>query len=370
MQCVIVVRHGERLDYVERDVYGRNWVQTNKKGRPWDPPLTNVGMRQATDLGVALQRTVLDEWGLPPIGGIYSSPFLRCRQTASGIVKGHSGQNKKFGSVDSINNNEEDDNTTTASSSSSSSSSVPQNRQPFSSPTTSYPLLVRVELGLSESINENWYRSWALPESDGTWGYKKKEIPYPESNTMHPDSIGSIMGTNIMNWKDCPDNDMVQHYHHRDSVPTDNDNKDGDETVTSTIMDYNYQSVTSLGGDFSYHPNRFESKKMQRSRMEETMSVLSDQHIDETIVLVSHGGPVTHLYENLTGNHWTSHGECSYCSFSVYIKKDDGITTEEGCQKKQHDHDDVTKDDGSNATSTSSTTPLQKWIPLIVNRSL
>ena len=38
------------------------------------------------------------------------------------------------------------------------------------------------------------------------------------------------------------------------------------------------------------------------------------------------GGPVTHLYENLTGNDWKAHGTSKYCCYSVYRKllDDDG----------------------------------------------
>ena len=30
------------------------------------------------------------------------------------------------------------------------------------------------------------------------------------------------------------------------------------------------------------------------------------------------GGPVTHLYESLTGNHWDKHGVSKYCCYSIY----------------------------------------------------
>lgn len=30
------------------------------------------------------------------------------------------------------------------------------------------------------------------------------------------------------------------------------------------------------------------------------------------------GGPVTHLYESLTGNNWNLHGVSKYCCYSIY----------------------------------------------------
>ena len=76
------------------------------------------------------------------------------------------------------------------------------------------------------------------------------------------------------------------------------------------------------------------------------MNQLASQHVGETIVLVSHGGPVTHLYKSVTGNDWNAHGQSKYCCFSIY-------------QKEYDVEDDDSKDAKSN-----------KWTPLIVNRTL
>ena len=83
--CVVVVRHGERLDYVLRD-QGQNWVAENWGNRPWDPPLTTNGLEQAKALGQHLPNQ-LTKLQLPPLSRVYSSPFLRCRQTALGIAQ-------------------------------------------------------------------------------------------------------------------------------------------------------------------------------------------------------------------------------------------------------------------------------------------
>ena len=70
--AVWVVRHGERIDSVEKE-----WKKT--AARPHDPPLTPAGFEQAAATGRALRDHRLD--------AIYTSPFLRCVQTAKAIVE-------------------------------------------------------------------------------------------------------------------------------------------------------------------------------------------------------------------------------------------------------------------------------------------
>jgi hypothetical protein len=56
--------------------------------------------------------------------------------------------------------------------------------------------LVRIEWGLAESINESWYRSWALPGSDGTWGFRLPGQEIIDPVTLHPASkqpVGSLL---------------------------------------------------------------------------------------------------------------------------------------------------------------------------------
>lgn len=300
---VVVVRHGERLDYTERAA-GRNWCEANPQ-QPWNPPLTEKGLGMATQLGAALEASFLPELGLPPIGGIYSSPFLRCRQTAAGIVQGMSSVSSK-----SLEN--------------------------------SSTLKVRVELGLAESINENWYRSWSLPGADGTWGYKKKEIPLQDlpMDQIDPRALQPV--GNLLDWKE--------------STPDTNG-------IVNRMTDHEYEPLTSLRGEYSFlgNPCKLESFSTQRQRMANTMNLLSDKHRkheatstegigteDETIILVSHGGPVTHLYESLTGNGWHEHGVGKYCCFSIYQSE------EEPCAPKTETNENGNK----------------KWIPLVVNRVL
>ena len=209
---VVVVRHGERLDYVMRDA-GQNWIPTSQ--RPWDPPLTERGIQQAKALGDALPK-ILEGINVPSVAAVYSSPFLRCQQTAIGLA----GTKVK----------------------------------------------VKVELGLSESMNENWYRSWAIPGTDGTWGYKKQEIPLSQLDvsTLHPSATKSL--DEILDWKQA--------------------NLD---EASASQMDHEHVSKSSIDRSYSLHPPHFESFKMQRERMKDTLELLSNDHTDETFVLVSHG---------------------------------------------------------------------------------
>lgn len=71
---VWIVRHGERADQADDEWWRR-------ASRPHDPPLTDRGFQQAAAAAEALNGAKVD--------AIYSSPFLRCVQTASEISRRH-----------------------------------------------------------------------------------------------------------------------------------------------------------------------------------------------------------------------------------------------------------------------------------------
>jgi broad specificity phosphatase PhoE len=253
---VVSARHGERLDYIMRDA-GQNWVADAE--RPWDTPLTDHGKVQGVKLGKHLAAE-LDRLQLPPVSAIYASPFLRCRQTAIAARDG-------FNSVSTSQTN---------------AMTAGQGQLP----------LVRIEWGLAESINESWYRSWSLPGADGTWGFRVPGQERIDPVTLHPASkqpVGSLL-----DWKATL------------SAPTGG----------NPNLDLNYASITSLKSQYCFHPKLLESSQDQRHRMMETVSKLSQP--GTTVLMVSHGGPVTHLYEEMTGNDWSMHGESSYCCYSIY----------------------------------------------------
>ena len=67
-----VLRHGERADVADP-----TWLET--ADRPHDPPLTALGQQQAQATANALANERID--------AIYSSPFLRCMQTAAAVAR-------------------------------------------------------------------------------------------------------------------------------------------------------------------------------------------------------------------------------------------------------------------------------------------
>jgi Histidine phosphatase superfamily (branch 1) len=70
---LLYMRHGERQDMADS-----NWVNTAP--RPWDPPLSSFGLKQAAQRGCDL----LDS-GIA-ITAVVSSPFTRCIQTAVEVL--------------------------------------------------------------------------------------------------------------------------------------------------------------------------------------------------------------------------------------------------------------------------------------------
>mmetsp|Transcript_6248 Transcript_6248/g.9893 ORF Transcript_6248/g.9893 Transcript_6248/m.9893 type:complete len:265 (+) Transcript_6248:613-1407(+) len=78
--ALIIVRHAERLDYMQRD-----WVQVNPK--PFDTPITKHGHRQAHAAGAKI-RELVDKHQLPPVKRVYTSPLTRCVETSIGLGKG------------------------------------------------------------------------------------------------------------------------------------------------------------------------------------------------------------------------------------------------------------------------------------------
>ncbi|XP_057805512.1 uncharacterized protein LOC131020610 [Salvia miltiorrhiza] len=73
-QNVVVMRHGDRLDNAVP-----LWAASAP--RPWDPPLADDGHVRAYSTGDKLRKQLSF-----PIHRVFVSPFLRCLQTASGVV--------------------------------------------------------------------------------------------------------------------------------------------------------------------------------------------------------------------------------------------------------------------------------------------
>ncbi|KAL7569292.1 hypothetical protein ACA910_016839 [Epithemia clementina (nom. ined.)] len=270
---IVVARHGERQDYVVRDS-GGNWVQSAP--RPWDPPLSEHGLEQGYKLGTHLVGE-LKRLDLPPIAGIYTSPLLRCRQTAVQARKGI---------LDALSRNDDK-----------------HDKQ--------QPQKVRVEMGLVESINDSWYRSWACKKSDGTWGLRQAFRGPEDVATLHPRALEPVQGI-LSEWSS----------HWILSSDTNSENH----------FDLNYESLTKVEEPYTFHPHFVESDDSQRARMRQAVTLVAAKHEadhkDGTLLFFSHGAPVTHLFESLTGRLRKDHGTSSYCCYSIYrVDKDAFLKT-------------------------------------------
>ncbi|GAX72711.1 hypothetical protein CEUSTIGMA_g167.t1 [Chlamydomonas eustigma] len=71
-QQVVIMRHAERLDDIDKD-----W----SSARPWDTPLSERGLEEACKVGESLKAQGL------LLTRIYCSPFLRCIQTALRVAQ-------------------------------------------------------------------------------------------------------------------------------------------------------------------------------------------------------------------------------------------------------------------------------------------
>jgi len=299
--AVIVARHGERIDYVLRDSK-RNWIPTAP--RPWDPPLTSRGRMQARKLGTYLSK-LLTEKGLGPVAAVYSSPMVRCCQTAAEAVIGLTGGEGVGGESS---------------------------------------LKVKVEPGLVESLNEKWYRSWCLADSNGTWGGRHPATSASRAKDEEDIDPRAKLAAHSLVWGPHEIADFLSDEMSSSQLEESDDTKeiharfvkndylaaliDVDTVETDAI--YNLQ-------DKPYKYNIFESPESGEDRMEVVARSLSEKHPNQTVLLLSHGEPVTHVYKRLTGN--DMQGMATYTSFSVYKPNEDGdkweaLVSNESCHVK------------------------------------
>ena len=219
--ALFLARHGQRHDY-EQKRQGVNWTATAE--RPWDPPLTAHGEEQGALLGTGAKAHAA-RLGLPPITRVISSPFLRCLQTSAaaaealGVAK------------------------------------------------------VAVEPGLAEGLGEDWYRSWAVPGADSTWGGRRIDgppasAPSAERHEAAMQPSGSLLldGTAFLG----PRFD-------RDHAPV--------------------WPVEKLDSRW----DAFESEEALAVRLTAVLKMLHARYPSESILLCSHGGPTALGFQGLTG---------------------------------------------------------------------
>lgn len=244
---LIVLRHGERLDYAERDM-GNNWGASAEQ--PWDPPLTAAGLDQATRAGARIAE-VCGEHGITLPSLVYTSPLQRCGQTvcqaAGALACGISS--------------------------------------------------MRIEAGLVESAGEDWYRSWAVPGADSTWGgpeHSKVGVAVAESD-LHPAALQPAMSL----------------YNSPESME---DKCAGCEPQLNVDRGY-----MQLGSMVMFNWSRMETEPETCQRMKRTAEQLMQASQGGTLLVCTHGGPSTFLFTGLTGEPEEAMGSpVGYTAFSIY----------------------------------------------------
>ena len=269
---LVAARHGEREDYIQRDA-GENWIPTAE--RPWDPPLSAAGHRQVRELGRRVARS-LAEQGLPPVSVVYASPLLRCCQTAAGAILGLEEEAAKGGA----------------------------------SRSSSATLQINIEHGIVESLCEKWYRSWSLPGADGTWGY------CPDKPAVEGGSVWDVDAQALHPKARVPAHELFLPPAEMEARLRQTCGEAIQSRSADIVNATNTTSAVPLSDGFCW--GTFESRKMQLSRAKMLADTLAARHPNETILLLSHGSPVTHIFEVVSGKDWTVHGVCGYASFSVY----------------------------------------------------
>jgi len=257
---IILARHAERLDYVERDA-GRNWIASS--AQPWNTPLTGAGGLQAAALGRAIARHI-EAHRLPPVTRIYCSPLLRCVQTAAAAAAA-------LASASGIG------------------------------------IDARIDLSLMEHMGEAWYRSWCIGGvSDSTWGgpdgRKAWGTPVDEA-LIHPlakrsasellprtnaEFLASLQARGVASSEGASSlsADLVGEMELLLRAPG-----QGGDTGAGTVVEADFR-----WGEFETH-----------AREEERVTRLFDyvakaHHPGETVLLVSHGSPTSALFRHSQRN--------------------------------------------------------------------
>ena len=270
---VLISRHGERLDYKLRDS-SKGWptFRDLQPDTPWNPPMTPAGCRQGAAMGRAAQRK-LSELGLPPLTAIYTSPLIRCVQTAVAASKAIQAASRALA-----------------------------------------PLPVFVEPSLVETLGENWYRSWAVPSADGTWGGPEgcKRGVEVDAADLHPSarkSISSVIPT------------AAQIVSAADSAAA-----VGPPLMAAEIAECVDTSYAPFADAAARVWNEFESERELSARAGAFIDEVERRHHTrgESVLLVSHGGPTAALFRHAQKGRDAPKGgwpRCGYCGLYLLEKR-------------------------------------------------
>ncbi|CAD7934057.1 unnamed protein product [Amoebophrya sp. A25] len=140
--AVIVMRHGERLDYKLP-----LWVRSSRD--PWNPPLTEDGFRMALAAGKNIHQ-LMEKLNLKQPTRFISSPLLRCLQTTTGVREGIAREVSAGGT------------------SSASAGGLVVDGSDAEISRSKKKILF--SLALVEHVCPAWYQAWATEDATGCWG--------------------------------------------------------------------------------------------------------------------------------------------------------------------------------------------------------
>ena len=244
--AVLITRHAERVDYDTRQK-GGNWQASAE--RPWDTPITAGGVLQAEALGRAIKRRCA-ELGLPPLTRVFCSPLVRCVQTAAALC------------------------------------------DTLDPPTDGEPSLrICVEPSLRETSGEDWFRSWAVPGANGTWGGPETCRAGVEPASLRPEAETPSNGSR-WDWLTPDTPELTRRVESAEA---------GSIARAAARLDAGYQPFSfgsPMGGDEGFSWGSFESEEMQVARLGRFFDHVSAAYPTETVLLVSHGGPSASLFRH------------------------------------------------------------------------
>ncbi|CAJ1444985.1 unnamed protein product, partial [Effrenium voratum] len=235
---VVLLRHGEREDYMAEKVGGQGAEWIRGSPRPWDPKLAPHGRRQALAAAQRL-RQVLDFFGLPPASRIFTSPLVRCVETADFVA------------------------------------------QQFEVPS------LCVEDDLAESINECWMRQWAVPGANSDWG-GPPSARVKSDRSLDPSKLrGPAVDLELLRPEALQGTRSLLHT--AEELKSMGWQVDLEYRASNSLHDKGY-----LWGSFEVHQGIVQ-------RMTDLVRHKVAQHPGETLVFVSHGGPTKYTLEHLSG---------------------------------------------------------------------
>jgi len=154
-----------------------------------------------------------------------------------------------------------------------------------------------VEPALSEGLVEEFWRSWAVPGADGTWGGPEDcglGVPVTEADLRREahGTAGSL-------------------------VPTERLEHCGVGPALAPL-EAAYEPFLSFG-ELPYSWGRFEAEEQLEARMREFFDFVCRHHRGQTVLLVSHAGPVFALLRSVVPAARAS--LCGYCGLHVLCRQ-------------------------------------------------